>query len=254
MTNMFTRSANTIIVPAAFVEQLMSDDEDLNVTTTPTYILTSKDVATKFADEVTEKGLSEYYSVTNNLEIVESATKSITNVKEFATTFLIITLIIGGVVLLVINMINIRERKYEIGVLRTIGMKKILVVIQFMTELLVVTIFGLLVGAGIGATCSVKVANNLLQTEINNATSDQENIKQNFGNPNDDNQKNHHFDFNAMNGTINIETVDDINAVVDFKVLAQLLAIGIALTIISSVSASIAIARFQPLNILKERS
>lgn len=123
-----------------------------------------------------------------------------------------------------------------------------------MTELLVVTIFGLLVGAGIGATCSVKVANNLLQTEINNATSDQENIKQNFGNPNDDNQKNHHFDFNAMNGTINIETVEDINAVVDFKVLAQLLAIGIALTIISSVSASIAIARFQPLNILKERS
>lgn len=254
MTNMFTRSANTIIVPAAFVEQLMSDDEDLNVTTTPTYILTSKDVATKFADEVTEKGLSEYYSVTNNLEVVESATKSITNVKKFATTFLIITLIIGGVVLLVINMINIRERKYEIGVLRTIGMKKILVVIQFMTELLVVTIFGLLVGAGIGATCSVKVANNLLQTEINNATSDQENIKQNFGNPNDDNQKNHHFDFSAMNGTINIETVDDINAVVDFKVLAQLLAIGIVLTIISSVSASIAIARFQPLNILKERS
>ena len=254
MTNMFTSSANTIIVPSAFVEQLMSDDEDLNVTTTPTYILTSKDVADKFADEVTEKGLNSYYSVTNNLEVVESATKSITNVKEFATTFLIITLIIGGVVLLVINMINIRERKYEIGVLRTIGMKKILVVIQFMTELLVVTIFGLLVGAGIGATCSVKVANNLLQTEINNATSDQENIKQNFGNPDDSNQKNHNFDFNTMNGTINIETVDDINAVVDFKVLAQLLAIGIALTIISSVSASIAIARFQPLNILKERS
>ena len=204
MTNMFSSSANTIIVPSAFVEQLMSDDEDLNVTTTPTYILTSKDVADKFADEVTEKGLNSYYSVTNNLEVVESATKSITNVKEFATTFLIITLIIGGVVLLVINMINIRERKYEIGVLRTIGMKKILVVIQFMTELLVVTIFGLLVGAGIGATCSVKVANNLLQTEINNATSDQENIKQNFGNPDDSNQKNHNFDFNTMNGTINI--------------------------------------------------
>ena len=54
----------------------------------------------------------------------KNVTESVDNVKIFATTFLIITLIIGGVVLVVINMINIRERRYEIGVLRTVGMKK----------------------------------------------------------------------------------------------------------------------------------
>ena len=81
-----------------------------------------------FADEVSSKGLSPYYSVTNNLKEVESATEGVTNVGTFAFTFLIISLIIGGVVLFVINMINIRERKYEIGVLRTIGMSKLKVV------------------------------------------------------------------------------------------------------------------------------
>ena len=45
----------------------------------------------KFEEEVKTKGLSEYYKVSNNLEEIENATKSITNVKVFATTFLIIT-------------------------------------------------------------------------------------------------------------------------------------------------------------------
>ena len=48
------------------------------------------------------------------LEELATATKSIENVKTFATTFLIINLIISSIVLFVINMINIRERKYEI--------------------------------------------------------------------------------------------------------------------------------------------
>ncbi len=262
MTNMFSNSANTIITNATIVEKIMADDEDFNVTVTPTFILTSTDVADKFAKEVKEKGLSEYYAVTDNVDIVEGATKSISNVKTFATTFLIITLIIGGVVLLVINMINIRERKYEIGVLRTIGMKRILVISQFMIELLVVCIFSLLIGASVGALSSVRVANNLLENEISNATEDYENINKNFGGgmserpgnvPDEPNGKDNRGNMN-FNGLVNIEQVDTMEAVVDFKVLIQLLAIGVGLTIISSISSCIAIARFSPLTILKERS
>ena len=261
MTNMFSNSANTIITNATIVEKIMADDEDFNVTVTPTFILTSTDVADKFAKEVKEKGLSEYYAVTDNVDIVEGATKSISNVKTFATTFLIITLIIGGVVLLVINMINIRERKYEIGVLRTIGMKRILVISQFMIELLVVCIFSLLIGASVGALSSVRVANNLLENEISNATEDYENINQNFGGgigekTDAPNVKDNHGNRGNMNfnGLVNIEQIDTMEAVVDFKVLIQLLAIGVGLTIISSISSCIAIARFSPLTILKERS
>lgn len=266
MTNMFSSSANTIITNATQLEKIIEEDEDLSVIVTPTFILTDSSVVEKFSEEVKEKGLSEYYTVTDNLDTVEGATKSITNVKIFATTFLIITLVIGGVVLLVINMINIRERKYEIGVLRTIGMRKILVIAQFMVELLVVCIFGLLIGAGIGAVSSVNIANSLLEQEISNASEEYENINQNFGGGMDNtkeppsetgdnkgekrgNKSNKNF-----NGVVSIEQVSSIEAVVDFKVLLQLLAIGVSLTIISSISACVAIARFSPLTILKERS
>ena len=249
MNNMFSNSANYIITNNTVIENILVKDEELNATITPTFILTSSDVVDKFASEVKSKGLSDYYTVTNNLEEVESATKSISNVKTFATTFLIITLIIGGIVLFVINMINIRERKYEIGVLRTIGMSKFKVITQFCLELLLVSIVSLVIGAGIGSVCSVNVANSLLENEISNASEDFKNIDNNFGGG--------MFDFtqtNKFQGVANLTEIDSINAVVDMKVLFELLTIGICLTLISSVSACVSISRFSPLNILKERS
>lgn len=249
MSSMYSKSANNIITNNTVIENILELDEELNVTITPTFILTSNSVVDNFKEEVEEKGLSEYYTVTNNLDEVESATKSINNVKTFATTFLIITLIIGGIVLLVINIINIHERKYEIGVLRTIGMSKFKVISQFVVELLIVSLISLSIGACIGSLCSVKVANSLLQDEVNNSKEDIKSMDKNFGGGMIDFEKD-----NKINGLVKVNEIDTINAVVDFKVLIELLTIGIGLTLISSISACISVSRFSPLNILKERS
>lgn len=273
MNTMFTSSANNIITNVNFIKTMLEKNEKLEPTITPSFILNSKDDIKSFTEEVESKGLSEYYQVTTNLEEVESATESVTNVKTFATTFLLITLIIGGVVLIVINMINIRERKYEIGVLRTIGMKKRKVSFQFMLELLLVTIAGLLLGAMIGSFCSVKVANSLMANEIATANKKYDDISQNFGKLNipkeesssetnkEDSDENkteetkeevNMKDYNF--GVAQVNEVNDINAVVNFNVLIKLLGIGLLLTLISSLASMIAISRFSPLTILKERS
>ena len=272
MASMFTNSANEIITNITFIKKILSGNEDLKPTITPTFIIKDAKYVDKFSEEVKEKGLSEYYTVTSNVEEVESATESVDNVKIFATTFLIITLIIGGVVLVVINMINIRERRYEIGVLRTIGMKKSKLSLQFMSELLIVAIFGLMIGAGIGACLSVPVSNKLLANEISNASSKYEDIGRNFGRENfnpgnrPDNietnekedkttdSKKETEDFKNLNfGIAKVSEVESIDAIVDFKVLGELLGIGILLTLLSSLASIIAISRFSPLQILKER-
>ena len=259
MSNMFTNSANKIITNVNFIKKILNEDDKLSATITPTFIIKNKDSINKFSEEITSKGLSSYYEVTTNIESIENATESIKNVRVFATTFLIITLIIGGVVLVVINMINIRERKYEIGVLRTVGMKKRKVSLQFMLELLVVCFASLLIGAGVGSFTSVGVANSLLASEINNANSKYENISNNFKMPNmpgenneqnKDNKSKNKPSFNIAR----VNQVDDINAVVDIKVLAELLGIGLLLTLFGSLASMIAISRFSPLTILKERS
>lgn len=248
--NMFANSVNTIITNTNFVSKLSADDESLSVETSPTFTLTSSKVVDKFESELRKKGLDDNLSVETNLDQVENSTKTISNVKTFSITFLIITLVIGTIVLFVINMINIRERKYEIGVLRTIGMKKTKVAQQFLYELLIVAFISLLLGAGLGATLSVPVSNHLLQSEISSNKQQTENIANNFGHGPDNNQnKNKQFQ-----GVANVETFKSIDAVVDLKVLIELLGIGLVITLISCTSSIISIQRFSPLTILKERS
>lgn len=145
--NMYSPSANKIITGSGVIDLLVQDDDTLVTNITPSFIIKNKDTIESFTEEVKQKGLNEYYTINTNLEELENATKSIRNVKTFATTFLIITLVISSIVLFVINMINIRERKYEIGVFRTIGMSKFKLTIQFILELLIVSIIMLVIGS-----------------------------------------------------------------------------------------------------------
>lgn len=246
--SMFTGSVNSIITNVDVVNKILSLDGSLMGQINPTFVLTSEDVIDDFSEELSDKGLSEYLTVSTNLETISSATKSISNLKSYATTFLVIILIIGVIVLLVLNAINIRERRYEIGVLRTIGMKKSLLTCQFALELLIVTLVGLMIGASIGAVTSVPISNHLLESEIESSQNKMEDTRNNFGG-----EKGEH-DFERMNGVQTIEAYDSIDAAVNLKVLGELLLIGIVLTVISSISSMVSIQRFSPLQILKERS
>lgn len=249
--DMFSNSVNRIITNSTVVSNIVKLDEDLHSKVTPAFVLTSADDIEEYEKELTTKGMSEYYQLSTNLDTISQETKSVSNLSSFATTFLVITLLIGSIVLFVINMINVRERKYEIGVLRTIGMKKKLVIGQFALELLIVSLVGLVIGAGIGSIISVPTANKLLSQEIASAETESQNIEDNFGGMGNGQGRMNRL---INSGISNIEKVDTINAVVDFTVLSELLAIGIALTLISSLAATISISRFSPLTILKERS
>ena len=255
--SMFSNSANTIITNANCLVNITSSNESIKGTVNPTFIIDDYKNADAIKNEFYEKGLSENYTVETNEETATAGLTSVQNVKSFATTFLIITLLIGGTVLFIINMINIRERKYEIGVLRTIGISKVKLTMQFASELLIVGFLSLMLGAGLGATMSKGVSNALLSNEIKSSESQDNKIKNNFGGPSGGN-----FDFKqggpsmnfAKKGTPNIQAYDSINAVVNIGVLLELLGIGLALILISSLSAMISIQRFTPLTILKERS
>ena len=243
--SMYSSTANTIITGSGVIELLVADDNTLVTNITPSFILNGEEDIETFSAEIKEKGLNEYYTINTNLDELENATKSIENVKIFATTFLIITLVISSLVLFVINLINIRERKYEIGVFRTIGMSKFKLTIQFVVELLIVAAISLIIGAIVGSFLAKPVGNMLLENEIETSQGEQEQISNNFGKQ----------DMNMnFNNRAPVETIDSMEAVVDFTVVMQLLGIGILLTLMSSLASMISIQRFSPLTILKERS
>lgn len=247
-SSIFSSSANSIITGSEYLIKTFNENTNITKNISPVFILNSYDDVEKLQSEMYEKGLSDSYKITTNEESASAAVSSVSNVSSFATTFLVLTLIIGAVVLFIINMINIRERKYEIGVFRTVGISKFKLTMQFLVELLVVAIISLMLGAGVGAVSSKSVGNYLLSNEIASAEEKTENTLNNMG-MRDKGQGNH------MNINQNVvQAYDSIDANVNITILLELVGIGVLLVIVSSFSAMISIQRFSPLSILKERS
>lgn len=265
---MFSNASNQILVSYNSLNNIVenaSDEAIIRVQSDARFKLISADVIDKFTEEPSQKGMSEYYTVSTNLSTLESNLKPIYNLSTFATTFLIIILVIGGVILVIINMINIRERKYEIGVLRSIGMKKHKVLLQFVIETFIVTLSAILVGTLIGSTLTVPVANKMLESEIANMQENNDQVNSNFGFDKQNDNGIQNMPGNKLNGMQqgNIKEVfsedkssyvDKFNAVIDLKTILELILIGIVLTIVSSSVSMIFISRYSPLKILSSRT
>ena len=137
-----------------------------------TYAFDSVSDYEKFQDEVKEMGLSDDYTVSSSdLTSYEESLEPLQHLSEYAGYFLMVILAIGAVILIVLHIFAIRERKYEIGVLAAIGMKKWKIAVQFLTESLCITFCALIIGAGIGAVSSVPVTNHLLAQQIESSSS-----------------------------------------------------------------------------------
>jgi len=228
-----------------------------------TFVLSSHADYENFGEELTARGLSEYYMLSSSdISNYEASLVPLQNLSRFAMTLLFIVLAIGGVILIVINVFNIRERKYEVGVLTAIGIKKGKVAMQFVTELLCVTLIAIVIGAGVGAAVSVPVSNNLLSVQIEQMQSQAVNQETNFGRvaggmaggrQNIQGGRNTMIDIFSGNRA-DVNYLDQINTTVNFSILGQLIGIGIILTIISSLAAVVFVMRYEPLKILTNRT
>ncbi|MDD3341400.1 MAG: ABC transporter permease [Bacilli bacterium] len=215
------------------------------------YYLNSNSDLSAFEKEVRNKGLSDTYTVTTNEEEVLASVKPIQNVSQFSLTFLLIILVVGAVILGIINLINIRERKYEIGVLRAIGMKKSKVAFAFVMEIFMVALVSLVVGAAIGTGLSQPVTNAMLKNEIENSQTQNNQITENFGNGN--------FQRPSMNRgrnatqKTNVEYVDTLAVHMDIATVTQLFLVSLLLTLTTSAISIIFISRYEPNKILQDR-
>ena len=166
---------------------------------------------------------------------------------------LLVILIIGAIILVVLNIFNVRDRKYEVGVLTAMGMKKWKVAVQFMCEILVVTMIAIVIGAGVGAVSSVPVTNALLENQVSSQQSESNRIENNFGRggiPSDISgdwqsgigiKENTKFG-NMVSGAANYIT--EVNSAMNLTVVFQMIGIGLLLTLIASAASVLFIMRY----------
>ena len=258
------------ITDASAAAAVTSTDEETGVTSTTAlraqtagvYSFADTAAYEAFQADARAMGLSEDYAVTStDVEAYEQSLLPLQNLSKFAAWFLLVVLLIGGAILIVFHIFNIRERKYEIGVLTAIGMRKSRVALQFLTELFTVTFVFLLLGTAIGGAASVPVTNALLASQISAQETQQSNQQQNFGRPGDMGggtggapaaPPSGGGGFFGM-GRQMVNYLSDVSSATDWVVVLQLLGIGLALTLLSACVAVAAVMRYEPLKILSER-
>ena len=236
-----------------------------------TYVFDGKAQYDRFVADVKANGLDDEYTVSSaDVEQYEASLVPLNNLAKFAKTLLIVVLCVGAVVLVVLTIFNIRERKYEIGVLTAIGVKKAKVAAQFAIELLAVTAIGLALGVGAGAAVSVPVSNSLLASQVEAQATQQQQQRAQFGRdmqppsgvgqdgattgegslseaPKDDNGAPQQWGHAT-------QMVSKVNATVNWATIGWMLLIGIGLTLLASLVAAVFVMRYEPLQILADRS
>lgn len=291
-------SDNTIYISAAAMKSILESSAKTNATTDDsedskalsanykgTFVFANLDDYNKYSESLGD----DYTLVSSDVENYEQSISQLETLSKYATYFLIVIFVIGAFVLVIINLFSIRNRKYEIGVLTAIGMKKWKVASQFVIELFVVTFAALIIGSSIGSVASVPVTNSLLVT-INSEEQTQTTVSAPSGEaPKQDNatqdssaQSDTTQDSTAQSDTTqNSNTpggsgmptppgggfgqmmgdfggkvnnyVASITSATDVNVILQMVLVGMGLTLISSAAAVTFVMRYEPLKILNNR-
>lgn len=230
--------------------------------TAGTYSFATVEDYETFTSEAYELGLSEAYTITSSdVSAYEESLLPLEHLNQMALYFLLVVLGIGAVILIVLNIFSVRERKYEVGVLTAIGMRKYKVSLQFLVETLLVTLLAIVLGAAAGGAASLPVTNSLLETQVEAQQTEEETNSQAFGRsiggaPGQQAERKplaapssaaDHFSDRAG------QYISQVDSAMDLTVLLQLLGIGLGLALLASAASIIFIMRYQPLKILANR-
>ena len=283
--------ANRIYMSAAALQTVLDSSEEVSTTVTDdygresetkitgtlsaTYSFANTEAYYAFEEEVRALGLSEDYTVSSSdIAAYENSLAPLDTLSTMAGWFLIVILVIGGVILVVLNIFNVRERKYEVGVLTAMGMKKWKVAAQFICEILVVTMIAVMIGAGIGAVSAVPVTNALLEGQVQSQNSQLSQMKENFGRPGDFGGGFPGGNIGGMSGGMPSDIPDnmvggknpfgdmfdnaanyitEVDSAMNLTVVFQMLGVGLLLTLVASAASVLFIMRYDPLKILANR-
>ena len=178
--------ANTIYMNTVTAAKFLSSDDynngNYNVSN-PNFYMINSDKAEEFVSKINSDfpKLSE-----NKLKIAvdtseyDAMSGSIESIGSFATTILIIVIIAAIIIITLIVTLNVRDRRYEMGVLLSLGAKKTNVVAQIATELLIVGTLGFALASISGTFLAKAMGNSILESQTASSAKQSE---KNFGRP-----------------------------------------------------------------------
>ena len=182
----------------------------------------------------------------------ETIVGPVVGMKNISLTFMIIILILGAAVLILLTSIAVRERKYEIGVLRAMGMKKRKVAAGLLAELFILTVVCLVVGVGVGSAAAQPAADILIsqQAEAAQSAAPEQSMFGGMGG-----RMGSIRGIGGLLGQQNIAVpLDEIAVSIGVGTIGQIIGIALLLSAFAGLIAVSRITKYEPIKILMERN
>lgn len=211
-----------------------------------TYYLKDPKKLEAFQAELQAKGLPEYYMLSTNEESYNKIVAPVEGMKKITFIFMGVVLALGSAVLIMLSTLSIRERKYEVGVLRAMGMKKGKVAFGMFSEMIIITAACLVIGLGIGSVAAQPVANVLLDSQVAA-------LKGNGSDENQNPNENNGGEYIAP-GEMGSNPLSEMKISLTGKSIVEISFIALILAGISSIAGIVFITRYEPMKILSERN
>jgi len=240
--NAFTNRRNEILTNFDTVISPMQDGYD-GIKVTGAYYLNNPEDIEAFTEELREKGLSDLFDVKTDADSYNQIIEPVEGLSGISLTLLFIVLLFGGFSIAVISSIAIRERKYEIGVLRSMGMSKTTVSFSLWLEVFIITVFCVILGICIGTIIAQPITNMLLQQQIESAQTTAQNT-----------QMQNMMIMGNMNNSVSAEPLSHLDVTLDIVTTFKISIIALLLTTISAISSMTKIVKYEPSKILTERN
>lgn len=199
------------------------------------------------------------FSLETNDQMYQQMLQPLNNVSSFAKNIVILVAAAGVIILTLIIMLSIRERKYEIGVLLSLGESRMKVISQFFVEIFICMIFALGIAAASGNVLGNAVGNQLLsqQTTSQNTEGQEANAAGNNGGPGGQGQMPGGGNGGPRGGGqmggnpfTQTEEIQELNISVKPMEILSLGGIGLGISLFSIVLSSAGILRLNPKKIL----
>ncbi len=242
---------NNIYMNIESVEQLLTEeaynDGDYSVNNV-IYYLNNPENVDLFLEEANSKYDLEEMNLVLDIDnsAYEQMAGPLESVGSFSSTILIVVIIAAVFIIALIINNNIKDRKYEMGVLMSLGATKKNIIGQILTELILVATLGFILSIGTSTIVAGALSNSLLDSQLQMSEEQSEN---NFGRPSMGNMMNN----NSNNNLSDAEVIDEIDVNVSVKEYVLLFTIGYLITLGAMSIPALNIMKYEPKTILTGR-
>jgi len=230
-----------VYIPLSTLQKLSDQSGDI---TSATVTIDSSDNLISVTNTIKSQ-LGSTADVTNSADIATATTKPLESVAGIALFSLIGAVIAGAVIILLVMIMVVRERRREIGVMKAIGASNIVIMWQFVVEAITLTAIALVVGTGIGVAAATPLTNALISNDSTSSTTGASDTQTGGG------RRMMSFAGPGQFGQASSKAIKNIQASVGGATLAEGALLALVIAVLGSAAPSLMISKIKPADAMR---